>query len=98
VSATMQALFGQQLRFAPQLFSRKDLSAATKIRQICQISEEYFKAYPELTVDLITREGLGDLISDGYDLAIRFGEPRPSTLVARRLLDTRVLAVASPGY
>jgi hypothetical protein len=41
VSATMQALFGQQLHFAPQLFSRKDLSAATKIRQICQISEEY---------------------------------------------------------
>ncbi len=49
-------------------------------------------------MDLITREGLGDLISDGYDLGIRFGEPRPSTLVARRLLDTRVLTVASPGY
>src|ERR1700689_3495592 len=46
----------------------------------------FLKAYPELKVDLITREGLGDLISDGYDLAIRFGEPRPSTLVARRLL------------
>jgi DNA-binding transcriptional LysR family regulator len=50
----------------------------------------FLKAYPELKVDLITREGLGDLISDGYDLGIRFGEPRPSTLVARRLLDTRV--------
>ena len=48
-------------------------------------------------MDLITREGLGDLISDGYDLGIRFGEPRPSTLVVRRLLDTRVLTVASPG-
>ena len=58
----------------------------------------FLKAYPELKVDLITREGLGDLISDGYDLGIRFGEPRPSTLVARRLLDTRVLTVASPGY
>ena len=58
----------------------------------------FLKAYPELKVDLITRESLGDLISDGYDLGIRFGEPRPSTLVARRLLDTRVLTVASPGY
>src|SRR6201986_4410268 len=58
----------------------------------------FHKAYPELKVDLITREGLGDLIADGYDLGIRFGEPRPSTLVARRLLDTRVLTVASPGY
>lgn len=49
-------------------------------------------------MDLITRESLGNLISDGYDLGIRFGEPRPSTLVLRRLLDTRILTVASPGY
>src|ERR1700754_3203793 len=40
----------------------------------------FLKAYPELKVDLITREGLGDLISDGYDLGIRFGEPRPSNI------------------
>jgi hypothetical protein len=37
LSATLQALFGQQLHFAPQLFSRKDLRTATKIRQVCQI-------------------------------------------------------------
>src|SRR6202050_2748287 len=58
----------------------------------------FLKAYPELKVDLITREGLGDLVSDGYDLAIRFGGPRPSTLVAPLLVDARVLTVASPGY
>ena len=51
----------------------------------------FLKAYPELKVDLITRESLGDLISDGYDLGIRFGEPRPSTLVARRLLTPEFL-------
>ena len=28
---------------------------------------------------------------EGFDLAIRFGEPRPSALVARKLLDTRVV-------
>jgi len=58
----------------------------------------FLKAYPELKVDLITRENLGDLISEGYDLGIRFGEPHPSTLVALRLLDTKVLTIASPGY
>jgi DNA-binding transcriptional LysR family regulator len=38
------------------------------------------------------------LVAEGFDLAIRFGEPRPPTLVARKLLDTRVLTVASPAY
>jgi len=36
--------------------------------------------------------------AEGFDLAIRFGEPRPSALVARKLLDTRVITVASPAY
>src|ERR1700722_5869272 len=58
----------------------------------------FLRKYPELKVDLITRESLGDLVADGYDLGIRFGDPRPSSLVARRLLDTRVLTVASPSY
>jgi DNA-binding transcriptional LysR family regulator len=38
------------------------------------------------------------LVAEGFDLAIRFGEPRPSTLVARKLLDTRIVTVASPAY
>ncbi|WP_263354797.1 LysR family transcriptional regulator [Acidicapsa acidisoli] len=58
----------------------------------------FMKEYPELKVDLITRESLGDLVADGYDLGIRFCDPRPSSLVGRRLLDSRILTVASPSY
>jgi DNA-binding transcriptional LysR family regulator len=58
----------------------------------------FISKHPELKVDLITRESLGDLVADGYDLGIRFGDPRPSSLVGRRLLDSGVLTVASPSY
>jgi DNA-binding transcriptional LysR family regulator len=58
----------------------------------------FLKLFPELKLELITRDRLGDLVAEGFDLAIRFGEPRPSTLVARKLLDTRVVTVASPAY
>src|SRR6202789_701954 len=58
----------------------------------------FLKRFPELTLELIARDRLGDLVAEGFDLAIRFGEPRPSTLVARKLLDTRVVTVASPVY
>ena len=58
----------------------------------------FLEAYPQLKLELITRDELGDLVAEGFDLALRFGHPRPSTLIGRKLLDTRMLTVASPGY
>ena len=58
----------------------------------------FIDQYPELRLELVTRDQLGDMIADGFDLAVRFGEPRPSSLVARKLLDTRILTVAAPAY
>jgi len=58
----------------------------------------FMERHPELEVELRTRDDLGDLVGDGFDLALRFGHPQPSSLVARKLLDARVLTVASPRY
>jgi len=52
----------------------------------------------DLQLELVTRDQLGDMVADSFDLAIRFGEPPISTLVARKLLDTRILTVAAPSY
>lgn len=60
--------------------------------------EAFLDNNPELQLELITRDQLGDMIADGFDLALRFGEPRISSLVARKLLDTPVLTVAAPSY
>ncbi|MFL7960829.1 LysR family transcriptional regulator [Pseudomonas kielensis] len=58
----------------------------------------FLDTYPELDLELTTRDRLGDMVADGFDLAVRFGEPRVSSLVARKLLDTRILTVAAPSY
>jgi DNA-binding transcriptional LysR family regulator len=58
----------------------------------------FLDLYPEVSLELITRSELGDLVSEGFDLAIRFAELPSSSLVARRLLDTRVVTVAAPSY
>ena len=60
--------------------------------------EAFLDNNPELQLELITRDQLGDMIADGFDLAVRFGEPRTSSLVARKLLDTPVLTVAATSY
>src|SRR5258705_745924 len=54
--------------------------------------------YPELSLELIARDQLGDLVAEGFDIAIRFGEPASSSLVARKLMDTRIVTVAAPEY
>ena len=58
----------------------------------------FLAAHPGLTLELITRDQLGDMVADGFDLAVRFGVPHASGLVARKLLETRILTVAAPGY
>ena len=58
----------------------------------------FLESYPQLRLELITTDHLGDLVGDGFDLAVRFGHPRPSTLIARKLLDTRMLTIAAPAY
>jgi DNA-binding transcriptional LysR family regulator len=58
----------------------------------------FIEKHAGLQLELITREQLGDMVADGFDLAIRFGEPPVSTLIARKLLDTRIMTVAAPSY
>lgn len=58
----------------------------------------FLTKYPDLTVELAVRDRIGDLISDGFDIAVRFGQPVPSALRARLLLRTRILTCASPAY
>jgi DNA-binding transcriptional LysR family regulator len=58
----------------------------------------FLARYPDLSLELIMRDRVGDLVADGFDLALRFGEPPQGSLVARKLIETRVLTVASPAY
>ena len=58
----------------------------------------FLARYPDLSVELIMRDSVGDLVADGFDLALRFGEPPVGSFVARKLIETRVLTVASPSY
>jgi DNA-binding transcriptional LysR family regulator len=59
---------------------------------------DFLANYPDLSLELIMRDNVGDLVADGFDLAVRFGPPPVGSLVARKLLDTRIITVASPGY
>src|SRR5258706_11135621 len=58
----------------------------------------FLDLYPDLSLELIARDQLGDLVAEGFDVAVRFGEPPSSSLVARKRIDTRIVTVAPPDY
>ena len=58
----------------------------------------FLESHPELEVELITRDQLGDLVSEGFDVAIHVGNPPVSSLVVRKLWTTRIVTVAAPSY
>jgi DNA-binding transcriptional LysR family regulator len=58
----------------------------------------FLAAHPQLSLELMVRDTLGDLVSEGFDVAVRFGEPEPSGLIARKLLETRIFTCAAPAY
>ena len=59
---------------------------------------EFMREHPGLQIELAARDRLGDMIADGFDLAVRFGPPKSSNLIARHLLSTRILTVAAPSF
>jgi len=59
---------------------------------------QFLSRYPELELDLVVRDRIMDLASEGFEVAVRFGEPEPSSLITRKLLETRVVTCASRAY
>jgi DNA-binding transcriptional LysR family regulator len=58
----------------------------------------FLDRHPHVSLELIMRDAPGDLVADGFDLALRFGDPPAGSFIARKLLETRILTVASPAY
>jgi DNA-binding transcriptional LysR family regulator len=59
--------------------------------------QQFLVRYPQLAVDLST-SNYREAMMAGVDVAVRFGPPDESSLIARKLLETRVLTVAAPAY
>lgn len=65
---------------------------------IPKLISEYTKKYPKVTVEVILTDRRVDLIAESVDLAIRAGELKDSTLIAKRIGTTHFVLVASPKY
>jgi DNA-binding transcriptional LysR family regulator len=62
------------------------------------ILDAFLAKHPEVAIDLNLTDGYVDLVGQGQDFAIRYGELADSTLRVKRLVANRRIVCASPAY
>lgn len=68
------------------------------VSHLARATAEYQSENKDVTVELTLNDRVVDVVSEGFDLAIRIGELNESSLVARRLAPSRLVVCASPEY
>ncbi len=77
---------------------RVTTSASFGRQYISPLLPEFLERYPGVNLSISLTDHVLDLVSAGFDLAIRIGALDDSALVARRLADNQRLLCASPEY
>ena len=65
---------------------------------ISPVIAEFLATYPEIELDLKFSERMLDLVEEGIDIAIRLGDLKDSSMIAKRLGYDDLIIVASPSY
>lgn len=74
---------------APLTFGTMELTAALN---------DFAGRYPEIELDVSFSDRMVHLVDEGFDLAVRVGEPRDTSLIARKLVEVRRVLVATAAY
>ena len=77
---------------------RMTASASFGRQYLSPVLPEFLARYPNVRISVDLSDVMKDLVSEGFDLAIRIGALEDSTFVARKIAPNRRVLCASPAY
>ena len=86
------------MQSAPSGLLRISVATDFGVNLLSPILGEFLQEYPEITVNMVLNNRYVELISEGFDMAIRVGDLEDSSLRARKLTETSKRMIGSPGY
>lgn len=96
IAEAERAITGQQSE--PKGLVRVSVGTLYGHHRLVPLLPGFMAAYPGVEIELNVSNRNIDFVEDGYDLAIRLGEPRDSRLVARKLEEASVGVFGAPDY
>ncbi len=86
------------MQSAPSGLLRVSVATDFGVNHLSPILGSFLNTYPDITVNMVLNNRYVELISEGFDLAVRIGEMEDSTLIARKIAETHRMMIASPKY
>lgn len=68
------------------------------IRHMAPLLSEFQNAHPGVGIDLQLNDRKVDVVEEGFDIVLRIGHLKSSSLIAKRIAPVRLLMCASPTY
>jgi DNA-binding transcriptional LysR family regulator len=86
------------MQSAPSGLLRVSVATDFGVNLLSPILGDFLLEYPDITVNMVLNNRYVELISEGFDMAIRVGELEDSTLRARKLTETTKRMIGAPSY
>ncbi len=86
------------MQSAPSGLLRISVATDFGVNHVSPILGDFLTDFPDITVNMVLNNRYVELISEGFDMALRIGDLEDSSLRARKLAETNKRLIASPAY
>jgi DNA-binding transcriptional LysR family regulator len=86
------------MQTAPSGVLRLSVATDFGVNHLSPVLGDFLQAFPDITVNMVLNNRYVELISEGFDMAIRVGEMEDSSLRARKIAETSKRMIAAPSY
>ncbi|HHX88840.1 MAG TPA: LysR family transcriptional regulator, partial [Paracoccus sp.] len=84
------------MQSAPSGVLRMSVATDFGVSLLSPVLDEFLNEFPDISVNMVLKNRYVELISEGFDMAIRLGEMEDSSLRARKVSETTQRLVAAP--
>ncbi|MCW8843640.1 MAG: LysR family transcriptional regulator, partial [Rhodobacteraceae bacterium] len=86
------------MQSAPSGLLRISVATDFGVNHLSPVLGNFLAEFPDINVNMVLNNRYVELISEGFDMAIRIGELEDSSLRARKFSETTRRMIASPAY